>query len=132
MSDKRLLKLFKQWERTSAKTGKPYLSGFLGDLKLVTFCKEEPHPKNPGETIRVWTTFAEERDPDRRPQARQDERPRQDGQSGGQADASRSAPARAPGGAILDAQPRDRDRGDWSTDPGQHDGPGGPADEIPF
>jgi hypothetical protein len=59
------LKLLELWQRTSQKTGKAYLSGFLGDLSLIAFSKERPHPKRPDKRVIVWTVFAEEKDPTR-------------------------------------------------------------------
>jgi hypothetical protein len=65
-ASRRKLKLCELWERQSAK-GNAYLSGFWGDLSLIAFCEERPHPKRPDEAIRVWSIFAEERDQNRRP-----------------------------------------------------------------
>jgi hypothetical protein len=66
---RRKLRLFELWQRQSSR-GTDYLSGFWGDLSLVAFCEERPHPKRPDETVRVWTVLAEERDPTRRPGGR--------------------------------------------------------------
>ena len=130
----RMLKLFKTWERVSQK-GNDYQSGWWGDVEIVGFVKEIPHPKRPGETVREWTYFGQERDPERRPQARQASQEREPparGQSSQNASRARPERPETTGRAILDARPRDRARGDWTTDPGQVDTPHGPDDEIPF
>jgi hypothetical protein len=69
-ADNRMVKLCELWERTSAK-GTRYFSGFMGGCNLVMFDGgEKPHPTRPGETVHVWGLHIQEKDPDRRPQAR--------------------------------------------------------------
>src|SRR3954463_3582647 len=70
MSDPRMIKLAELWERTSAR-GTRYFSGFMGDAQVLLFDGgEKPHPTKPGETVHVWRLMVQERDPARRPQAR--------------------------------------------------------------
>src|SRR3954453_15796786 len=71
MSDApRMVRLAELWERTSAK-GSRYFSGFLGDAQVLLFdAGEKPHPTRPEETVHVWRLMVQERDPSRRPQAR--------------------------------------------------------------
>src|SRR5690349_24327704 len=68
--DARMVKLAELWERTSAR-GARYFSGFMGDAQVLLFDGgEKPHPTKPGETVHVWRLMVQERDPARRPQAR--------------------------------------------------------------
>src|SRR3954447_19810347 len=68
--DSRMVKLAELWERTSAR-GARYFSGFLGDAQVLLFDGgEKPHPTKPGEVVHVWRLMVQERDPSRRPQAR--------------------------------------------------------------
>src|SRR3954451_7644693 len=68
--DVRMVKLAELWERTSAK-GTRYFSGFLGDTQVLLFDGgEKPQPTKPDETVHVWRLMVQERDPARRPQAR--------------------------------------------------------------
>src|SRR3954451_14230971 len=70
MSDPRMVKLAELWERTSAR-GTRYFSGFMGDTQVLLFDGgEKAHPTKPGETVHVWRLMVQERDPARRPQAR--------------------------------------------------------------
>jgi hypothetical protein len=86
MSDARMVRLCELWERTSAR-GTRYFRGFLGDAQVLMFDGgERPHPTRPEETVHVWRLMVQERDPVRRPQAR-------DAGGGGVA-ASASAPAK--------------------------------------
>ena len=65
-----MVKLAELWERTSAR-GARYFSGFLGDAQVLLFDGgEKPHPTRPEETVHVWRLMVQERDPARRPQAR--------------------------------------------------------------
>jgi hypothetical protein len=85
MSDARMVKLAELWERTSAR-GTRYFSGFLGDAQILMFDGgERGHPTRPEETVHVWRLMVQERDPARRPQARD---------AGGGVAASASAPAK--------------------------------------
>jgi hypothetical protein len=69
-ADNRMVRLCELWERTSAK-GRRYFSGFLGEAQVLMFDGgEKPHPTRPGETVRTWNLMVQEKDPDRRPQAR--------------------------------------------------------------
>src|SRR3954463_8009873 len=69
--DQRMVRLAELWERTSAR-GTRYFSGFLGDAQVLMFDGgEREHPTRPGETVHVWRLMVQERDPARRPQARQ-------------------------------------------------------------
>jgi hypothetical protein len=69
-SDARMVKLAELWERTSAR-GTRYFSGFLGDAQVLMFdAGEREHPTKAGETVHVWRLMVQERDPARRPQAR--------------------------------------------------------------
>jgi hypothetical protein len=113
MSDApRMVRLAELWQRKSAK-GAVYFSGFMGDSQILLFKEgKRPHPTRPDEQVIVWKLLVQERDQNRRPQGRQSREP--------------------PGQAVLEAAPRSRDRGEWGVDPGQHDGPNGPDDEIPF
>src|SRR4051812_18805672 len=68
--DARMVKLAELWERTSAR-GTRYFSGFMGDTQVLLFDGgEKAHPTKPGETVHVWRLMVQERDPARRPQAR--------------------------------------------------------------
>ena len=101
----RMVKLADLWQRKSAK-GKVYFSGFMGDCQILLFKEgKKPHPTRPDEEVIVWKLLVQERDQSRRPQARQ----------------SSAALSASPGGALIEAAPRTRDRGEWTTDPGQHD-----------
>src|SRR5689334_16373877 len=107
--DARMVKLAELWERTSAR-GSRYFSGFMGDAQVLLFDGgEKPHPTKPGETVHVWRLMVQERDPTRRPQARQSDgtgevRPRPE-------PSSRSSGTAAPG---MPAKPsaRPQERGD--------------------
>jgi hypothetical protein len=65
-ADNRMVKLCELWERTSAK-GIRYFSDFMGDTQVLMFSAGE-HPDRPG--VMLWRIFLQERDHDRRPQAR--------------------------------------------------------------
>src|SRR3954463_12360823 len=68
--DQRMVRLAELWERTSAR-GTRYFSGFLGDAQVLMFDGgEREHPTRPGETVHAWRLMVQERDPARRPQAR--------------------------------------------------------------
>jgi hypothetical protein len=70
VSDARMVKLAELWERTSGR-GTRYFSGFMGDAQVLLFeGGEKPHPTRPEETVHVWRLMVQERDPARRPQAR--------------------------------------------------------------
>jgi hypothetical protein len=100
-----MVRLATLWQRKSAKTGKTYFSGFWGDVQVLMFRGEEITRDN-GEVVQTWKLFAQERDPERRPQQRREQNGRQ---------------PRTGGAATVD--------------PGQHDSgdPGRPFDdEIPF
>lgn len=60
------VKLLELWERTSATTGRSYLSGFLGKLNVVGFAETRLHPKRPGKEVVVWSIFASEAEVSRR------------------------------------------------------------------
>ena len=99
----RMVKLCDLWQRESAK-GTVYFSGFMGDCQVLLFKEgKKPHPIRPDEEVIVWKLLVQERDPNRRPQQRRQE----------------------PWQEIL---PPERPR----RDPGQHDGPDGPNDDLPF
>ena len=114
MSDARMVKLAELWERTSAR-GTRYFSGFMGDAQVLLFDGgERPHPTRPDETVHVWRLMVQERDPARRPQARDAGGPakpsaspvaRGDGWRGSQyrrpANGARRAPA-GDGGAFVE------------------------------
>jgi hypothetical protein len=113
----RMVKLADLWQRKSAK-GTVYFSGFMGDCQVLLFKEgKKPHPTRPDEEVIVWKLLVQERDPNRRQQQRQEQKNH------------RAAP---PGQAVLDASPTNHERSEWSADPGQHDGPNGPNDEVPF
>ncbi len=83
-----MVKLAELWERTSAR-GTRYFSGSLGDAQILMFDGgERGHPTRPEETVHVWRLMVQERDPARRPQARD---------AGGGVAASASAPANTKG-----------------------------------
>ena len=66
-----MVKLAELWERTSAR-GTRYFSGFMGDAQVLLFdAGERPHPTREGEVVHVWRLMVQERDPARRPQARE-------------------------------------------------------------
>ena len=54
------VKLLELWERKSGRTGKTYMTGFLGNLNVVAFAETRTHPKRPGEELTVWTLYASE------------------------------------------------------------------------
>ena len=54
------VKLLELWERTGARSGKTYLSGFLGGLSVVAFAETRAHPKRPDEEVTVWSVYASE------------------------------------------------------------------------
>jgi hypothetical protein len=132
MSDQRpKVRLFSTWEIVSAR-GNTYQRGWWGDVEVVAFVKEIPHPRRPDETVREWSFYAQERAA--RPQSRQDgERPPA-GQSPPRTRPPQQASAARAGRALLDALPPPRAR-DGPADPGHRD-TGDPSrpfdDEIPF
>jgi hypothetical protein len=70
MSDQpRMVRLATLWERQS-KAGNVYFSGFMGDAQLLLFRGEEITRDN-GEVVQTWKLLVQERDPNRRPQQRQ-------------------------------------------------------------
>ncbi len=74
--NERMVKLAELWERTSAR-GTHYFSVFMGDAQLLMFeAGEREHPNTPGETVRLWRVFVQERDPARRPPSRSRRRER--------------------------------------------------------
>jgi hypothetical protein len=125
MSDQpRMLRLAELWERTSAK-GARYFSGFMGDVQLLLFDGgEKEHPTRPGERVHVWRLMAQERDPNRRPQARREQPTR--GPATDQAvreQADQAAPE------ILGSKAeRDRAVQQWS----ERFDARGPDDEVPW
>ena len=66
----RMVKLADLWERTSAR-GTRYFSGFMGDVQLLMFQGTEVI-RETGEIVQTWRLLVQERDPERRPAARQD------------------------------------------------------------
>jgi hypothetical protein len=110
----RMVKLAEMWQRKSAKTGKTYFSGFMGDVQLLMFRGEEITRDN-GEVVQTWRLLCQERDPERRPQQRREQNDRQ---------------PRTAGGAYAPLP-----RGAATADPGQHD-TGDPSrpfdDEVPW
>jgi hypothetical protein len=115
----RMVKLCELWQRKSAK-GSVYFSGFMGDCQVLLFKEgKKSHPTRPDEEVIVWKLFIQKRDPNRRPQQRRQE-------NNGRV---------TPGQALLDAAPGNRERSEWSVDPGQHNtgDPGRPFDdEVPW
>jgi hypothetical protein len=68
------VRLLELWERTSSRSGRRYLSGFLGGLSVVAFAETRAHPKRPDEELTVWTVYASESErPPRQGPARGDE-----------------------------------------------------------
>jgi hypothetical protein len=61
MSGQKTIQLATLWERTS-KNGNRYFSGFLGGNQVLLFDQgEQPHPKDPEKTVRVWSLVLAER-----------------------------------------------------------------------
>jgi hypothetical protein len=120
----RMVKLATLWQRKSGKSGKTYFSGFMGDVQLLMFRGEEI-TRDSGETVQTWRLFAQERDPERRPQ-RKERPPAAEAERGTQT--AEALDQR--GAAWSKRQPLPR-----GGDPGQRDtgDPGRPFDdEIPF
>jgi hypothetical protein len=69
----RMVKLAELWQRKSAKTGKTYFSGFLGDVQVLMFRGGEITRPN-AEVVQTWRLFVQERDPERRPQQKREQR----------------------------------------------------------
>jgi hypothetical protein len=109
MSDPRMLKLATLWERTSAKTGKTYFSGFMGDVQLLLFDGGmKPHPTRPDEEVHTWNLLAQERDPSRRPGAAHECEGRPPAPEGRDPPSPRSGQPRTAGEGILRAFGRGR------------------------
>ena len=75
MSDApRMVKLCDLWQRKSAK-GTTYFSGFMGDVQVLVFKDGvKSHPTRPNEQVIVWKLLVQEKNPARRPQAREPHR----------------------------------------------------------
>jgi len=66
-----MIKLADLWQRKSAK-GSTYFCGYMGDVQVLKFRGSEITRPN-GEVVQTWKLLVQERDPDRRPQRKQDD-----------------------------------------------------------
>ncbi len=104
-----LIRAAKLWAKTSAKTGRPYLVGRWGGCRVLIFENSEEGERQPSHFLFIGDAEAgQERDPSRRPQAR-------DGVShvkSASADRTGGAHGHPPGDGPAKPSARPQERGD--------------------